>query len=92
MKIEVRGFGKLQLLFSERGWENPFTYESEETLTVESLREKLDLPDGDVEAVFINRTIKPFSTMLSDGDRVSFVPPGIPSIHRFNLGFYEARE
>ncbi len=92
LKIEVRGFGKLQLLFSERGWENPFTYEAEETLTAESLCEKLDLPAGDVEAVFINRTIKPFSTRLSDGDRVSFVPPGIPSIHRFNLGFYEAKE
>jgi sulfur carrier protein ThiS len=91
-KIEVRGFGKLQILFRERGWENPFSYEAEEPLSAEELCRKLDLPAGDVEAVFINRTIRPFSTILSDGDRVSFVPPGIPSIHRYNLGFYEAKE
>jgi len=42
--------------------------------------------------VFINFRICPLSTLLQDGDRVSFVPPGVPSLHRFWLGFYGAKE
>lgn len=92
ISIEVRGFGKLDSLFKERQWENPLAYESDAPLTAEELRDKLDLPVEHVEAVFINRTIQPMDTTLSDGDRVAFVPPGIPSIHRFNLGFYDVKE
>lgn len=92
LTFEVRVFGKLQSLFEERKWPQPMHYESEESITAEQLRQKLDINKEDVEAAFINRTIKPLSTKLQDKDRVSFVPPGVPSIHRFNLGFYEAKE
>lgn len=92
MNIEVRAFGKLSLLFKERGWPNPSPYEAEHPLTAEKLRDRLDLPSADVDAVFINHLIRPLSTLLAEGDRVAFVPPGIPSIHRFNLGFYAAGE
>ncbi len=92
-KLEVRAFGKLFLLFQQRGWPQPLHYNMEaDTLTAHELRDQLDIPARDVEAVFINRTIKPLSTKLQDGDRVAFVPPGVPSIHRFNLGFYAAKE
>ncbi len=92
-KMEVRAFGKLFFLFQERGWPHPMYYNTEEnSLTAGELRDKLDITVEDVEAVFINRTIKPLSTKLQDGDRVAFVPPGVPSIHRFNLGFYDAKE
>lgn len=87
--IEVRAFGKLHFLFKERGWPNPLDYEPAGPLTAEQLREKLNIPAGDVEAVFINRFIRPLDTVLQEGDRVAFVPPGIPTIHRFNLGFYD---
>lgn len=90
--IEVRAFGKLYFLFKERNWSNPLLYEPESQLTAEELRAKLDIPKADVEAVFINRLIKPLSSVLQEGDRVAFVPPGIPSIHRFNLGFYDVKE
>ena len=90
-KIEVRGFGKLFFLFKERCWDNPLIYEFEEPLSAEELREKLDLPAENVEVVFINREVKPLHTILDDGDRIAFVPPGVPSIHRFNLGFYDAK-
>ena len=66
--------------------------QSDQPLTANQLREKLDIKPEDVEAVFVNRTIMPLSTKLKDGDRVSFVPPGVPTIHRFNLGFYDAKE
>ena len=92
VKFTVRGFGKLHRLFSERDWSNPLHYETESLLTAAELMKKLALPEDDVEVVFINRFIKPLSTPLQDGDRVSFVPPGVPSIHRFNLGFYDVKE
>ncbi len=90
--LEVRAFGKLYFLFKERNWPDPLFYEPEASLTAEELREKLDIPAEDVEVVFINRLVKPLSTTLHDGDRVAFVPPGVPTIHRFNLGFYGVKE
>ncbi len=90
--LEVRGFGKLFFLFKERQWENPMSYEVETPLTARQLRDQLAIPSDDVEVVFINRLIKPLDTVLTDGDRVAFVPPGVPSIHRFNLGFYDAKD
>lgn len=91
-EIEVRAFGKLFLLFKERGWANPKTVTITGSLTAETLREKLEIPPEDVEAVFINHLIRPFSTPLEANDRLAFVPPGIPSIHRFNLGFYSVKK
>lgn len=90
--LEIRAFGRLYSLFKERGWENPFRYNFDAPLTARELREKLAISSGDVEAVFINRTIRPLSTVLKDGDRIAFVPPGVPTIHRFNLGFYDVKE
>jgi hypothetical protein len=90
--LEVRAFGKLHFLFGERNWPIPLHYEYQEPITADQLRKELEIPAADVEVVFINRIIKPLSTVLQPGDRVSFVPPGVPSIHRFNLGFYEVKE
>jgi molybdopterin converting factor small subunit len=90
--IEVRAFGKLHFLFKERQWDNPLSYEPDGPLTASELREKLDIPEEDVEVVFVNRKIMALSTVLNEGDRVAFVPHGVPSIHRFNLGFYEVKE
>ncbi len=91
-RVEVRAFGKLQKLFNKRGWTNPFNYELKKNITADELRSELDIAKEDVEVAFINRSVMPLSTKLKDGDRVSFVPGGVPSIHRFNLGFYDAKE
>lgn len=91
-KIEVLAFGKLHFLFADRNWPIPMSYELKEPVTAAELRQQLDIPSEDVEVVFINRIIKPLSTVLKPGDRIAFVPPGVPSIHRFNLGFYEVKE
>jgi hypothetical protein len=90
--IEVRAFGKLYFLFKERGWPSPLYYTEKETLTAAELREELHISKEDVEAVFINRKIMHQSILLKPGDRVAFVPPGTPSIHRFNLGFYDVKD
>lgn len=91
-EITVKGFAKLFFLFKERGWENPMQYKFEEPMTAEDLCRALDIPREDVEVVFINNLIHPLSATLKDGDRVAFVPPGIPSVHRFWLGFYDSKE
>jgi sulfur carrier protein ThiS len=91
-KIDVLAFGKLHFLFAERNWPIPMTYEMAKPLTAAELCKELKIPAEDVEVVFINRVIKPLSTVLKTGDRIAFVPPGVPSIHRFNLGFYEVKE
>ncbi len=87
--IEVRAFGKLYFLFKERGWPSPKIVHIANPLTVDELREQMQIQREDVEAAFVNRVVEPFSFMVKEGDRVAFVPPGIPSIHRFNLGFYK---
>lgn len=92
IKIEVLAFGKLHFLFAERDWSIPLTYEMEAPVTADELRKKLEIPAEDVEVVFINRQLKSLSTVLKSGDRIAFVPPGVPSIHRFNLGFYDVKE
>ncbi len=91
-EITVKAFARLYFLFKERGWENPQLYSFDQPLTADELREKLEIPREDVEVVFINSLIRPLSSSLHDGDVVAFVPPGIPSVHRFWLGFYGARE
>jgi len=92
MSLEIHAYGKLYFFFKERGWPNPMQYELGSPLSAEKLREKLGIPPEDVEVVFVNRLVKPLSVNLQDGDRVAFVPPGVPSIHRFNLGFYAVKE
>ncbi len=92
MSLEIHAYGKLYFLFKDRGWPNPMHYEFERPMSAEELREKIDIPPEDVEVVFVNRLVKPLSVNLKDGDRVAFVPPGVPSIHRFNLGFYAVKE
>lgn len=86
--VEVRAFAKLYLLFKERGWENPISVELSHSMTADELRQELDIPAEEVEVVFINRMVRPLSTTLHGGERVAFVPPGVPSVHRFWLGFY----
>ena len=55
--------------------------------TPKALLQTLSLTREDVEVVFINGKVAPFSTALRDGDRVAFVPPGTPGPYRVYLGF-----
>ncbi len=90
--VEVRAFAKLYKLFQERGWENPVMIELARPMTADELRQQLEIPAGEVEAVFIDNLVRPLSTLLQGGERVAFVPPGVPSVHRFWLGFYQQEE
>lgn len=54
--------------------------------TAADLINDMALAPEDVEAVFINGTVKPFDSILHDGDRIALVPPGTPGPYRVFLG------
>lgn len=57
-----------------------------EDFTPRKLQEQYNLSDKDVEFVFINGKVHPKETILKDGDRIAFVPPGTPGSYRLILG------
>ncbi len=60
-------------------------------ITAEMLMEQMQLTRDDVEVVFVNGRVRPLSTVLSDQDRVAFVPHGTPGPYRVLLGFKNKR-
>ncbi|DAB31580.1 MAG TPA: thiamine biosynthesis protein ThiS [Sulfurospirillum sp. UBA11407] len=63
-----------------------------EDTTPKMLMRKYNLTDTDVEFVFINGKVHPKETLLKNGDRIAFVPPGTPGSYRLILGAKKARE
>ena len=87
----MRFFGCLHTLRRERG----LSSEAEvplpaDGLTGEELARALELPLEMVEAVVVNRKVYGLEHRVRPGDRVAFVPRGIPGPHRFTLGIYSA--
>lgn len=60
--------------------------------TPKQLLKDYNLSGNDVEFVFINGLVKPKDTVLKNGDRLAFVPPGTPGSYRLILGAKEAGE
>ncbi len=60
--------------------------------TASGLAQELGLPLEKVEAVFINHRAFGLNRIIRAGDRVAFVPPGIPATERLLLGFLKACE
>lgn len=63
--------------------------EVHEGINVHQLVEFLGLEAHDVEAVFINHTVRPKDTVLQENDRVALLPPGTPGSYRLILGLKE---
>lgn len=62
------------------------TLDIAEGTKVEDLVAQMDLSSQEVEAVFVNGSIRPTDTVLKEGDRVALVPPGSPGPYRVLLG------
>ena len=62
------------------------TREINEGMSAQDFIDELGLAKKYVEAVFINGTIRPKSTMLQEGDRIALLPPGTPGSYRLILG------
>lgn len=89
--VVVRMFGALHSLRRSRGL--PATVELElppEGRTAQEIAEELELPLERIEAVFINHRTYDLDHRIRPGDRLAFVPPGVPGPHRFCLGIHPA--
>jgi hypothetical protein len=88
--IEVRAFMDLAALFRERKWPSPLEVEIRGEMTGVQLLAMLDIPPEKVEVVFVNgKAFNPPMAVVTGGDRVALVPPGVPGPYRALLGFKE---
>ena len=86
--IEIRVFMGLVEIFKERNWSIPMLVDIEKGLTGPELITMLNIPEKQVEIIFINGTVFfPCDAFVQHGDRVALVPPGTPGPYRVLLGF-----
>ena len=87
----VRMFGALHTIRRERGL-SPVTEVNipPKGCVACDLACELDLPLEKVEAVFVNHIAYGLDHLIQAGDRVAFIPTGIPGPHRFLLGIFGA--
>lgn len=55
-----------------------------------TIARELQLPLEKIEAVFCNHRTYPLDHVIKAGDRVAYVPCGIPGPHRYCLGIKQA--
>jgi hypothetical protein len=85
----VRMFGALHTFRKDRGL--PSVTEvaiPEDGCAAKVLASELDLPLEMIEAVFVNHQVYSLEHRIQPGDRVAFVPVGIPGPARGLLGIY----
>ncbi len=88
--IEVRAYMDLAALFRERNWPSPLEIDIQGAMTGVQLLALLDIPPERVEVVFVNgKAFNPPMAVVTGGDRVALVPPGVPGPYRALLGFKE---
>lgn len=87
----VRMFGALHTIRRERGLSptTEFNIPHGGCAACDLARE-LELPMEKIEAVFVNRKVYGLGHRIQAGDRVAFVPTGIPGPARIQLGILGA--
>ncbi len=89
--ITVRMFGALHTIRRERGLQSTTgAHIPLEGCAASDLARKLELPLEKIEAVFVNHKVHCLDYTIQAGDRVAFVPTGIPGPSRILLGICEA--
>jgi|WetSurMetagenome_2_1015567.scaffolds.fasta_scaffold858107_2 hypothetical protein len=85
--VSVKLFSFLYQHMAERGLPSEWEIEvpAEGRTGLEIARE-LALPEDLIEAVFINGTVHPLDAHIRGGDRIAFVPVGVPGPYRVLLG------
>jgi len=87
MKITFNAFSFARLQLRKRGIECVnVEREIDEGMSAQDFIDELELTEKYVEAVFINGTVRPKSTILQEGDRIALLPPGTPGSYRLILG------
>jgi hypothetical protein len=87
----VRMFGALHTIRKNRGLASVEEVSIPEGgCAASALARELDLPLEKIEAVFVNHQVYSLEHCIQPGDRVAFVPTGIPGSARGLLGIYGA--
>lgn len=85
--MEIRFFGDLHESAAEKGWPNPLVVELDEECSAAELAESVGLPLDDIEGVFVDGKASPIGEgRVRPGNRVGFIPYGIPGPYRLLLG------
>ena len=83
----VRMFGCLHSHRKERGLESTVAVTIPPSgCTGLELAQELELPLEKVEAIFVNHLVYRLDYHIQPGDRVAFIPTGVPGPHRLLLG------
>ncbi|HBA87040.1 MAG TPA: hypothetical protein DCZ75_03340 [Geobacter sp.] len=87
----IRMFGALHTIRKDRG----LATEAEVTVpqggcAASAIARELELPFDKIEAVFVNRKVYALDHVVQPGDRVAFIPTGIPGSARLLLGIDSA--
>jgi len=89
-QVEIRFFGSLKKLAEEKGWPFPCFYKIDGECSALKLAEMMDIPVDQIEGAFINGIGKPLDAVqVKPGDRLGFIPYGIPGPYRVLLGFHK---
>lgn len=87
----IRMFGALHTFRRDRGLAPEAEVDvPEEGCAASAIARQLDLPVDKIEAVFINRKVYTLEHFIRPGDRVAFIPTGIPGSARLLLGIDQA--
>jgi hypothetical protein len=87
----VQMFGALHTIRKERGQKSTVEIGIPAGgCTARALAEVLNLPLDKIEGVFINHRAHSIGHMIQPGDRVGFIPKGIPAPERVLLGIHGA--
>lgn len=91
--IEIRCFGRLSKFATEKGWPYPLVFELNQECSALELAAKVGIPIDQVEAVFIDGIAKPIDQgIIKPGNRIGFIPYGIPGPYRVLLGIRKINE
>lgn len=91
--VEIRFFGQLNTFAAEKGWPYPLVVELNKECSALELAEIVGIPINQVEAVFIDGIAKPIDQgRIKPGNRVGFIPYGIPGPYRVLLGIRKIDE
>jgi len=83
----VRMFGCLHTHRKEHGLESTITVTIPPSgCTGLELAQELELPLEKVEAIFVNHLVYPLDHHIQPGDRIAFIPTGVPGPYRLLIG------
>ena len=88
-KVEIRFFAQLKKYADQKSWPSPYFSELDKECSAIQLAEVLGLPLEQVEGVFVNGRGSPLDKgWVKPGDRVGFIPYGIPGPYRVHFGYF----